>query len=97
MYGKYYYIYIMSNQRMTVYYTGITNDIDRRSIEHKLKLNKHSFTHKYNINKLLYYEEFDNPNEAIRREKQLKGWSRKKKINLIKKINFEMKDLFVDD
>jgi len=72
----------------------MTNMLDRRSLEHKWKMNKNSFTAKYNINKLLYFEEYDNPADAITREKQIKGWRREKKINLIKKINFEMKDLF---
>ena len=94
MYGKYYYIYIMSNKYNTVYYVGITNILDRRAVEHKWKLNKNSFTAKYNINKLLYFEEYDNPTDAIRREKQLKGWRRNKKIQLIKKINPDMEDLF---
>jgi len=84
----------MSNKNHTVYYIGMTNMLDRRSLEHKWKMNKNSFTAKYNINKLLYFEEYDNPADAITREKQIKGWRREKKINLIKKINFEMKDLF---
>ena len=94
MYGKYYYVYIMSNKYNTVYYIGITNTLDRRVVEHKWKLNKNSFTEKYNINKLLYFEEYDNPTDAITREKQLKGWLREKKIKLIKKINPKMDDLF---
>ena len=84
----------MSNKYNTVYYIGITDSLDRRNIEHKWKLNKNSFTAKYNINKLLYFEEYDNPKDAIAREKQLKGWRREKKINLIKKVNPEMDDLF---
>ena len=84
----------MSNRHRTVYYTGITNKLDRRYLEHVWKINKNSFTAKYNINELLYFEEFDNPMEAIEREKQLKGWSRKKKINLIKKWNPDLKDIF---
>ena len=85
----------MSNKNHTVYYVGMTNTMDRRVMEHKCKVNNHSFTAKYNINKMLYYEEYDNPNDAISREKQLKGWRREKKINLIKKVNPEMNDLFV--
>ncbi len=94
MYGKYYYIYIMSNQHDTVFYIGITNNIDRRTIEHKWRLDENSFTAKYNINKMIYYEEYDNPTDAIRREKQLKGWTRKKKVELIKKQNPDLRDLF---
>ena len=84
----------MSNQHDTVLYIGITNNIDRRTIEHKWKLDKNSFTAKYNINKMLYFEEYDNPIDAIKREKQLKGWTRKKKLELIKKQNSDFRDLF---
>ena len=64
----------------------MTNDITRRIYEHKNKLIS-GFTKTYNINKLIYFEEYDNPNDAIAREKQLKNWSRSKKITLIKKRN----------
>lgn len=84
----------MSNEHNTVFYVGITNSLDRRNIEHKWKLDKKGFTAKYNINKMLYFEECDNPTDAIRREKQLKGWTRQKKLDLIKKQNPELKDLF---
>ena len=93
MYGKNYYIYIMSNNHSTVFYVGITNNLDRRSIEHIHKLHKNSFTTKYNIERLLYYETYDNPTDAIRREKQLKKWGRSKKLLLIKKENPEMRNL----
>jgi len=93
MYGKNYYVYIMSNSHCTVFYVGITNNLDRRSIEHVHKLHKNSFTAKYNIEKLLYYETYDNPDDAIRREKQLKKWGRSKKLMLIKKENPEMRNL----
>jgi len=75
----------MTNLHGTVLYIGITSNIDRRIIEHKWKLDKNSFTAKYNINKMLYFEEYDNPTDAIKREKQLKGWTRQKKLDLIKK------------
>lgn len=84
----------MTNKYHTVYYVGMTNMLDRRTIEHKWKINKTSFTAKYNINKLLYFEEYDNPNDAITREKQLKKWRREKKLNLIKNFNPKMRDLF---
>lgn len=84
----------MTNPHNTVFYVGITNSLDRRSVKHKWKLNKNSFTSKYNISKLLYFESFDNPADAIRREKQFKGWRRDKKLNLIKKLNPDMRDLF---
>jgi len=92
---KHYYVYIMTNQRNTVFYTGITSNLPRRVYEHKEKLIK-GFTKRYNINKLAYLEVFDNPEEAIRREKQIKAGSRNKKIVLIKKTNLEFKDLYSD-
>ncbi|MCZ7602734.1 MAG: GIY-YIG nuclease family protein [Melioribacteraceae bacterium] len=88
---KQYYLYIMTNKSRTLY-TGVTNDLNRRVYEHKQKLIK-GFTSKYNITKLVYYEEYNDINDAIRREKQIKGWSRKKKIELIESINPEWKDL----
>ena len=89
---KYYYVYIMTNQRNTVLYTGITNNIERRNKEHKEKMAE-GFTKKYNINKLVYGEEFNNVEEAIIREKQIKAGSRKKKLDLIKSVNPEFKEL----
>ncbi|HET56478.1 MAG TPA: GIY-YIG nuclease family protein [Ignavibacteria bacterium] len=88
---KQYYVYIMTNKSRTLY-TGVTNDLNRRVYEHKNKLIK-GFTSKYNITKLVYYEEYNDINDAIRREKQIKGWSRKKKIELIESVNPEWKDL----
>jgi len=81
----------MTNKSRTLY-TGVTNDLNRRVYEHKNKLIK-GFTSKYNITKLVYYEEYNDINDAIRREKQIKGWSRKKKIELIESVNPEWKDL----
>ncbi len=89
---KYYFVYIMTNKHNTVLYTGVTNNLQRRVYEHKNKTLK-GFTFKYNINKLVYFEHFEDINEAIRREKQLKGWLRKKKITLIENQNPEWKDL----
>lgn len=89
---KFYFVYIMTNQRNTVLYTGITNSVIRRTNEHKEKKNK-GFTKRYNINKLVYYESFDNVYQAIDREKQIKGGSKKKKIELIEKDNPDYKDL----
>ncbi len=88
-----YYVYILTNKNNNVLYTGVTNDLRRRVYEHKEKLIK-SFTEKYNINKLVYYEIFDNIQNAISREKQIKSGSRQKKINLILSINKEYKDLY---
>lgn len=87
-----YFIYIAANKRNTVFYTGMSNNLFRRTNEHKQKAVK-SFTSKYNIDKLVYYEVFDAPMEAILREKQIKGGSRQDKINLIKKNNPNFRDL----
>jgi putative endonuclease len=91
---KQYFTYIATNQRNTVLYTGVTNNLDRRTFEHKSKLIK-GFTKKYNVNKIVYYETFNDIKEAIRREKQIKAGSRRKKIELIKSINPEFRDLSV--
>jgi len=88
---KQYYIYIMTNKRNTVLYTGVTND-RRRAYEHREKLVE-GFTKKYNITKLVYYEVFDSIENAILREKQIKGGSRQKKIDLINSMNKEWLDL----
>ncbi|MFA6096304.1 MAG: GIY-YIG nuclease family protein [Candidatus Paceibacterota bacterium] len=87
-----YYLYIMTNKFNTVLYTGVTNNLARRVYEHKNKTIK-GFTSRYNITKLVYYEIYNNINDAIAREKQIKGGSRKKKINLIKNMNPEFRDL----
>jgi len=88
---KNYYVYILTNKSNTLY-IGITNDLFRRLYEHKNKLVP-GFTKKYNIDKLIYYEVFDDPEAAIRREKEIKGWTRKKKMELIKKVNPNFKEL----
>jgi putative endonuclease len=79
-------VYILTNKHNTVLYTGITNDLKRRVYEHKEKLVK-GFTKRYNITKLVYYEVFDDPENVILREKQIKAGSRQKKIDLINSIN----------
>jgi putative endonuclease len=89
-----YYVYIMTNTYDTVLYTGVTNELKRRVSEHKMKVNPGSFTSIYNIHKLVYYEEYIYVNDAIQREKQIKGGSRKKKIELIEKSNKQWLDLF---
>lgn len=86
-----YYVYIMTNYSKTLY-TGVTNDLNRRIYEHKQKLIP-GFTQKYNITKLVYFEETSNVNAAITREKQIKGWLRAKKITLIESLNPEWNDL----
>jgi putative endonuclease len=85
----------MANKINNILYTGITNNLYKRVYEHKNKLVE-GFTKKYNINKLVWYEVFDNPQDAIAREKQIKAGSRQKKINLIKNINPNFKDLYED-
>jgi len=90
---KQYYVYIMTNKRNNVLYTGITSDLKKRIWEHKEKIAK-GFTEKYNINKLVYFEIYNDPENAIVREKQIKAGSRDRKIELIRKINPEWKDLY---
>ena len=87
-----YWVYIMSNKTRSVLYIGVTNDLYRRYIEHKQEIIK-GFTQKYKCHHLVYYEEFSDINEAIAREKVLKGWTRVKKENLIATINPEKQNL----
>lgn len=88
-----YYIYIVSNKYNNVLYIGVTNDIVRRVYEHKNKL-VDGFTSKYNVDKLVYYENTPDVNVAIAREKQLKNWRREKKDELINRLNPRWKDLY---
>ncbi len=90
---RHYYVYIMTNKKNTVLYTGVTNNLRRRVYEHKEKLIK-GFTKKYNITKIVYCEVFDRIGDAIIREKQIKGGSRQKKIDLINSINKDWQDLY---
>lgn len=90
---KYYSIYILTNKNNTVLYTGITSNLKKRVYEHKNKIVK-GFTEKYNINKLVYYEVFENPVDAISREKQIKAGSRNKKIKLVEIMNSRWTDLY---
>ena len=86
--GSYkFYVYIITNKRRTVLYTGVTNNLHRRLFEHKTKKNPNSFTSKYNVEFLIYYEKFGWIQQAIEREKEIKNLSREKKLNLIKEIN----------
>lgn len=89
-----YYVYILTTRNNTVLYTGVTNDIKRRVSEHKSGLND-GFTKKYHVHKLVYVEIFDFIESAIAREKQIKGYSREKKIKLIEAMNPEWKELEV--
>jgi putative endonuclease len=91
---KTYYVYIMTNKTRTLY-TGVTNSLDKRVAEHKLKLLP-GFTSQYNITKLAYFEVFGDIRAAITREKQIKGWLRAKKVALIIAGNPAWKDLSED-
>ena len=90
-----YYVYILTNWSNKVLYIGVTNNLERRLYEHKNKLIK-GFTEKYNVNKLVYYDSTTDVKAAIEREKQIKGWTRLKKSNLIESINPYWKDLSED-
>ena len=89
-----YFVYIMGNAYGTLY-TGVTNNLERRVDEHKRGAVK-GFTKKYKINRLLYFEEFDNIDEACATEKVVKGWLRKKKLDLIRRLNPKFIDLSED-
>lgn len=92
---KTYYVYIMANRHNTVLYTGMTNDLARRVLEHKEKRGS-KFTRRYNIDRLVYFEEHPRAQDAIDREKQIKEGSRQKKVALIERENEEWKDLARD-
>ena len=88
-----YFIYILASKKNGTLYIGVTNNLERRIEEHKNKLNPNSFTARYDLNLLVYYETFQYINNAIDREKQLKKWNRQWKINLIEEENKDWKDL----
>ncbi|MDY0103922.1 MAG: GIY-YIG nuclease family protein [Lentimicrobium sp.] len=90
-----YHVYILSNKNNTVLYVGVTSDLVKRCHQHKKKLYK-GFTQKYNVDKLVYYEVFDFIKVAISREKQIKGYSRKKKDLLIDTMNPARNELYND-
>lgn len=90
---NHYYVYIMSSLNNKTLYTGVTNDLERRVKEHKSGLIP-GFTKKYNCIKLVYYEEYSDINEAIDREKQIKGWKRIRKEELIDTANKERNELY---
>ena len=93
MIPRQYCVYILTNKRNNILYTGITGDIQKRIYEHKTKA-VDGFTKKYNADILVYYEIFEDPENAILREKQIKAGSRQKKINLINNFNKEWRDLY---
>jgi putative endonuclease len=90
-----YYVYILTNAHHTVLYTGVTNELERRCFEHRQKKIK-GFTRKFNVDKLIYFERFDFIDLAIAREKQIKGYSRMKKVALIDQFNKEWRELCND-
>jgi putative endonuclease len=91
---KKYYVYIMAS-KSRVLYTGVTNNLERRVYEHENKLVE-GFTRKYNVNRLVFFEETTDVYAALNREKQIKGWLRSKKIALIESVNPQWKDLSLD-
>ena len=90
---KVYYTYIVTNKKCGIPYTGVTGDLVTRVYQHRNKLIK-GFTAKYNLDKLVWFEEYEWIQDAIAREKEIKGWSRKKKIILIESMNPEWRDLY---
>jgi putative endonuclease len=93
--SKQYYVYIMTNIINTVLYTGVTNDLKRRVMEHK-EGTVTGFSKRYNLCKLVYYEVTESIDSAIAREKQIKKWLRKKKEELISSVNKEWRDLYYE-
>ena len=89
-----YYVYILTNENNNVLYTGVTKDLVRRVYEHRHHFDKDSFTAKYNVTKLVYFEETTDVKAAIEREKQIKGWSRMKKFFLVKEQNPTLQDIY---
>lgn len=94
--NHHYYLYILASQPNGTLYIGVTNNLFSRSFQHKIKYNPNSFTAKYNVGRLVYYEEYQYIQDAIVREKQMKKWKRQWKIELIEKENQNWRDLFND-
>ncbi|MFC7052788.1 GIY-YIG nuclease family protein [Hansschlegelia quercus] len=88
-----YYVYILASRRHGTLYVGVTNDLIRRVYEHREKLLK-SFTSRHDVTRLVYFETFDDPLSAITREKQIKGWKRDYKVNIIEQSNPYWTDLY---
>ncbi len=89
-----YYIYFLTNAHNTTLYVGVTNNLVRRVYEHRNRLDSHSFSARYNLDKLVYYEIAADPYHAIEREKQIKTWNRKRKEKLIQNQNPNWVDLY---
>jgi len=90
--GRHYYVYVLTNWNNRVIYIGVTNDLERRVFDHKNKLVK-GFTEKYNVNKLVYFEETGDVNAALTREKEIKKWRREKKDALVTNSNPQWTEL----
>lgn len=90
---KTYYVYMTTNRKEGVIYTGMTNNLEIRTRQHKNKINK-GFTSKYNADQLIWFEKHEYVWDAITREKEIKGWRRDKKINLIEAMNPDWEDLY---
>lgn len=88
------FIYIVTNKNNTTLYIGVTSNLPKRILEHKEKRYENSFSARYNLNKLVYFEQFQMIGDAIGREKQLKGGNRATKLNLINNFNPDWKDLY---
>ena len=93
MHPRHFYVYILASKIGGTLYIGVTNDLIRRVAEHRLKVIE-SFTEKYGVVRLVYFEQFDDPENAIRREKRLKKWNRAWKLRLIEQQNPEWRDLW---
>ena len=89
-----YYVYILSNSTDTTIYTGVTKDLVRRMYEHRNKLDPDSFTSRYDVHKLVYYEYTPDIRAAIEREKQIKSWNRARKNKLVSNRNPKWEDLY---
>ena len=92
---KEYYVYVLANQRNGTLYVGVTSNLIKRIWEHKNKAVE-GFTQKYNVDKLVYFEQYSDPENAIKREKRLKKYNRQWKLELIEKENPEWRDLYTD-
>jgi putative endonuclease len=90
------FVYIITNKYQTVVYTGVTSNLPQRILDHKEKRNPNSFSARYNLNILVYYEQFQWIGDAITREKQIKAGSREAKNNLVRSINASWEDLYDD-
>jgi putative endonuclease len=88
-----FHTYILASESRTLY-VGMTNDLDRRLVEHRTQNSRGSFTCKYNVNRLVWFEAFDTAQEAIEAEKRIKGWRRSRKIELIEASNPQWQDLW---